>query len=161
MGLNSGKKIHRRKNFAPPQLPKAYTADHHFGVVTRYHGGAERHMDVTLYNELEKRQETRYVSLKGSIRSMKCKQRITLGAYCLVLHDQVILILTDNQKSQIPDSVYNHLSKITRSLETDPDPVEIDDIMEYFPSLDDDDEDIVFGTEPCAGSNGSHDIDVI
>ena len=151
MGRNSGKNIHRRKHFAPPSVPKSLSAEHHFGIITRYHGRAERHMDVVVYNEHERRQERRFVSLKGSIRNMKCKQHISIGAYCLVHHDQVVVILTDSQRDQIPDAAFNVLTKVNQSLSTnantDVDLLDADSIADDSSSCESEEDEVLFAKE--------------
>ena len=113
MGKNGGKRCHRRKHFAPPKLPKEDEMKSHqyYGVITKFHGGANRNMDVTLFDASEGKIEKIRTTLKGSIRSRKCKQRVVVGAFCIVEYGQVIIILNSSQHESIPSSIYSKLSR--------------------------------------------------
>ena len=115
MGKKGGKRFHRRKHFAPPSVMKEedLKSHHYYGVISKYHGGALRNMDVTIFNAAEGKMEDIKATLKGSLRSLKCRQRITVGAYCLVEYGQVIMILKDDQVESIPESTYRKLSKLS------------------------------------------------
>ena len=112
MGKN-GKRCHRRKHFAPPKLPKEDEMKSHqyYGVITKFHGGANRNMDVTLFDASEGKLEKIRTTLKGSIRSRKCKQRVVVGSFCIVEYGQVIIILNSSQHESIPSSIYSKLSR--------------------------------------------------
>lgn len=112
---HTGKRIHRKKRFAPPKVPDAEQLESHqsYGVITKYHGGHDRAMDVTIYNTETKRLDEIRCRLKGSLRHAKCKQKIALGSYCLVSYgDEVAIIFTTGQIMSIPETIHEALSKV-------------------------------------------------
>ena len=171
MGKN-GKRHHRRKNFAPPKLPKEeeMKSHHYFGVITKFHGGAHRNMDVTLFDASEGKIENIKSTLKGSIRNRKCKQRVVPGSFCLVEYDQVIIILNNDQKESIPSSIYQKLNKAAGIAESIDEDVmftgeDTENHMYSFSSSESEDEAIEFLTEEEVGVRNrienEEDIDAI
>jgi hypothetical protein len=109
MGRNSGKQ--RKGKFAPPKVPKPELKAHQcYGVITKYHGGAQRNMDVTIYNAETNSLMDVKCKLKGSLRHSKCKQRIQIGSYVVTDYEDVIIIFTPNQyPAGIPETIYSKL----------------------------------------------------
>lgn len=152
MGKN-GKRRHRRKNFAPPQLPKQdeMQSHHYYGVITKFHGGAHRNMDVTVFDASEGKVEHIKSTLKGSIRSRKCKQRVVAGLFCIVEYDQVIIILNNDQKESIPSSIYQKLNKAAGLIENSNEDVVFGDEDDFMPAFSESEseseDDVAFMTE--------------
>jgi hypothetical protein len=149
MGKN-GKRHHRRKHFAPPPLPKQdeMKSYHSYGVITRFHGGSHRNMEVTVYDASEGKVENIKSTLKGSIRSRKCKQRVVVGSFCIVAYDQVIIILNNDQKESIPSSIYQKLNKVADMENNNEDVVfGKDDITTAFSESESEDDGVAFMTE--------------
>lgn len=114
---HSGKRTHRRKHFAPPKVPNEDQLQtyHSYGVITKYHGGHDRSMDVTIYNTDTARFEEVKCRLKGSLRHSKCRQQISVGSYCLVSYgEEVAIIFTTGQTMSIPEHIYNNLTKVNK-----------------------------------------------
>ena len=99
MGHNSGKRKHRGKHFVAPTL-QAIKGHQHFGIITKYHGGASRNMTLSIMDGGHLKEVK--ATLKGSLRHMKCKQRIIVGQYVILEYDQVIIIMTPSQSLAIP-----------------------------------------------------------
>lgn len=117
MGRNSGKRIHRKGKFAPPPVPKSEALKPHqcYGVITKYHGGTQRNMDVTIYDAETNSLKNIWCKLKGSLRHLKCKQRILLGSYVVTDYEDVIIIFTPSQLVSIPEPIFNKLSTVHHS----------------------------------------------
>lgn len=173
MVRHTGKRNHRSARFKPPQIPKADELQPHqnYGIITKYHGGANRYMDVTVFNAVTSTLDNSRCRLKGSLKHFKCRQRVIVGAYCVVDYDEVVIIFTPDQHFSIPESTYSKLasehqvseSKASSSFNidfmSDFDEEDEDVLPERHSYRNDEDDDIAFGAEP--DSPLDQDIDTI
>ena len=107
------KKRQRKPRFAPPPVPKTEDLKAHqcYGVITGYHGGIRRDMDVTIYDAVTNDLKNVRCKLKGSLRHSKCKQQIIIGSLVVTDYEDVIIIFTSSQHSAVPDNIYRKLVK--------------------------------------------------
>lgn len=178
MGRNSGKRVHRVKKFKPPQVPDSSKLQAHqnYGVITKYHGGADRNMDVSVFNAVSGQIENVRCRLKGSLRHSRCRQRITVGSYCVTDYEDVIIILKESQYSTIPPSTFSKLKRICQTTfagyhdngdDDDIDMISDSDEFDPIPALQmDSDDDIAFANsddeaEAEAEVDPQYDIDNI
>lgn len=109
---HTGKRYRRGKHFSPPTLSIELPEGHYFGVITKYHGGHLKQMDVTAWDsDAEKLIQTKCV-LRGAIRHRKCQQQIRIGAYCQIADGRVEMILTEEQCKEIPRDQYSTLQRV-------------------------------------------------
>lgn len=153
MGRNSGRSYHRTKKFKPPVV-KELTPNQNYGVITKFHGGAQRYMDVTVFNAVNSELESIRCRLKGGLRHSKCKQKVIIGSYCCVDGNEVIIIYTINQHSSIPETTFAKLGKVQSRLEAEKQQQQShqQDDIDFMPDYSSDEadeadeDDIVFGT---------------
>lgn len=151
MGHNSGKLRKRRGKFAPPKVPKSEELKPYqcYGVITKFHGGTHRNMDVTVYDAASNLLHNIKCKLKGSLRHFKCKQRVQPGSYCVTDYDDVIIIFTDNQHASIPSTIFTKLSNVCKSTDHETENVDAEDVdfMPDYGYSDDSNDDISFEEE--------------
>ena len=142
------KKCKRKPRFAPPKVPRTDDLKAHqcYGIVTAYHGGIHRNMDVTIYDSISNDLKDTKCKLKGSIRHVKCKQYISIGSLVVTDYEDVIIVFNSTQHGSIPDNIYRKLTKHHEKLldkddnvnEDDEDEDEEDELI--FPGRNSDDE---------------------
>lgn len=149
MGRNSGKRVHRRKNFAPPPVPDSQLkVGQNFGVITGYHGGAGRYMTIVVMDDGAP-VELKHIPLKGSLVHVKCHQRVSIGALVIYEYGQVVLIMADDQRRIVPPQVQERLYKeLPQTKDKTSETLETDD-LQFYPSSDsddpnEDDDDVLF-----------------
>lgn len=166
MPRNSGKLFKRNAHFKPPALPRSDQLSEHqkYGVITKYHGGWHRNMNVTIYDGTHGLVPI-LCRLKGSLRHFKCGQKCQPGLYCMVTDDVVTIIFRDAQLLSIPSDIFTKLSLVARTSVK-----ETDSTKEETVFMDDDvmssnelenDEDIVFDDPVVTVSEGVDNIDTI
>jgi len=166
MGRNSGKRTHHKCKFAPPAVPKSESLESHqfYGVITQYHGGCQRNMDVTIYDSVSGTLKNVKCRLKGSLRHFKCRQRVQIGSFVVTDYEDVIIIFTSNQHASIPEDTFCKLNKISREYdaksEAKPD-TDFYDVSDSASESEIDDDDIVFGDPIDDQISMEPDIDLI
>ncbi len=127
---------HRVKRFQPPTVRPTKTKFENYGIITQYHGGANRYCTVQAYDTDEFQVvEFKQVRMKGSILHSKCKQRINVGSYILLAYGEIALIYKDS--TLIPDEILTALDaaagvaeSMYRGLKTEEDDLESDELDE-------------------------------
>jgi len=167
----SGKRTRRGKHFSEPIPPSNIKENQCFGVVTKYHGGHMRNMDLTVCHEGVIKEIK--ATLRGALRHFKCRQQISVGRFCLVEDaNVVVLVIKDINLGMIPDDIRHQLSKVAQT-QADRSATMSDDI-DYVSDEDDfngmyssrlsdsDDDDVTFGTAaPATLQPQVDDIDAI
>jgi hypothetical protein len=153
------KKRQRKPRFAPPKVPKTEDLKAHqcYGIITGYHGGARREMDVTIYDSIMNELKDVKCKLKGSLRHAKCRQQVIIGSLVVTDYEDVIIIFTSSQYGAVPDNIYRKLMKHHDALQDQNEDDDEDDEDELVgPELSSDDEDddaVVFDADADADAN--------